>query len=65
MLALISECDWKILNMWLLNQFAFSLSVMAKRMLGFIKKETMSFSLVLFFIVFHKEPSTGVSDECN
>jgi len=38
---------------------------MARVLLGLFKGGTMSFILVLFFIDFHKEPLTGVSDDKN
>jgi len=38
---------------------------MARVLLGFVNGGTMSFLLVLFFIDFHKEPLTGVSDAKN
>jgi hypothetical protein len=65
MLAFVSEWGWKVFDRWLLNKFASSLSVMAKVLLGFVKWGTKSFLLVLFFIDFHKEPLTGVSDDKN
>jgi len=38
---------------------------MARVLLGFVKGGTTSILLVLFFIDFHKEPLTDVSDDKN
>jgi hypothetical protein len=65
MLAFVSEWGWKVSDRWLPNKFAFSLSVMAKVLLRFVKEGTKSFLLVLFFIDFHKELLTGVNDDKN
>jgi hypothetical protein len=51
MLAFVSEWGWKVSDRWIPNKFAFSLSVMAKVLLGFVKGGLSLFFSSIFYLV--------------